>query len=132
MVLNKNENYSKAIRYCDEAIYYDKDAVKAYYHKHVSMVGRKDFEEAVKCLKTAIKLKPEDKGMISEYKKLLEQKKQAHTAGQWQMKNMFSDPNGIFKEEKDATPFKNLQKVPDFDPENPQCFFEISIGEHYC
>ena len=32
---------------------------------------------------------------------------------------MFSDPNGIFKEEKDATPFTNLQKVPDFDPENP-------------
>jgi len=46
MVLNKNEKYSEAIRYCDEAIYYDKDAAKAYYHKHVSQVGRKDFEEA--------------------------------------------------------------------------------------
>jgi len=47
------------------------------------MVGRKDFEEAVKCLKAAIKLKPDDKTMLVEYKKLLEQKKQAHTAGQW-------------------------------------------------
>lgn len=81
MVLNKNEKYSEAIRYCDEAIYHDENAVKAYYHKHIAQVGRKDFDEAVKCLKTAIKMKPEDKSMQIEYKKLLEQKKQAHEAG---------------------------------------------------
>ena len=43
------------------------------------------------------------------------------------MKNMFS--SGIYDEKVDAQGHEQFKKLPTFDPENVQTWFEVAIGE---
>ena len=86
----------------------------------------KNFEEAAEDMKMAIKLNPQDKKLRAEFETLKAEKKK-HSSNQANaMQKFFQE--GVYQEKESGKIEKVFDKLPAFDPDNIQTFFEIQIG----
>jgi hypothetical protein len=86
----------------------------------------KEYDEALEDIKVAIKQMPKDKKLRDEYEAIKEEKKKHGVSQQELMKKFLS--HGIYNEKK-VNLKKSFNKLPDFNPQNPQTYFDIQIGE---
>ena len=77
-------------------------------------------------MKQAIVLNPSDKKLRSEFD-ILKAEKKKHNAGQADaMKKFFAE--GVYSEKEIPKSVKNFEKLPAFDSENVQTYFDVEIG----
>lgn len=130
MCLNHLKEHEEALSHCDQALAVDPKAAKALYFKSHAYSGLKELDKAIDSLKNCIRIQPNDRKLRQELEKLNEEKKkQEMTMGQ-RISNFLSQ--GIYNE-KDPKIKKQrkrivMKKLPDFNPENVQCFFDYAIG----
>ena len=126
MVLNFSGDYKDTVIQCSQAIEIDPKAVKAWYLRGVANMKMQNFDEATADMKQAIVLNPGDKKLRSEFE-ILKAEKKKHNAGQADaMKKFFAE--GVYSEKEAPKPTRNYDKLPAFDSENVQTFFDVEIG----
>jgi tetratricopeptide (TPR) repeat protein len=126
-VLNSCNEYKESIRQTTLALEIDPTAVKALYIRSQANRLSKNFDEAVADIKAAIKLQPNDKKLRDEYKLSTDAKKAFMAKQQSAMQGMFG--GGMYEDKKDMVKKSVLSKLPEFDPENSQVYFDIEIGD---
>lgn len=82
-----------------------------------------NFDEAVNDIKSAIKLAPQDKNLRAIYEEIKAEKKKNNTSQQEAMKKFFAE--GVYNEKEVKVSPTVHQKLPDFDPENVQTYFDV-------
>jgi len=133
MCLNNLKEHKEAIHHCDAAISVDENAAKAYYFKSQAWSALNELDKAIESLKKCIRIQPNDRKLRQELEKLNEQrKKEQMTMGQ-KISSFISQ--GIYNE-KDPKIKKQRKHVvkkelPEFNPENVQCYFDLAIGHEY-
>ena len=126
VVLNFSGDYKDTVIQCSLAIEIDPKAVKAWYLRGVANMKMQNFDEATKDMKQAIVLNPSDKKLRSEFD-ILKAEKKKHNAGQADaMKKFFAE--GVYQEKELPKSVKNFEKLPAFDSENVQTYFDVEIG----
>ncbi len=126
VALNFSGDYKETVQNCTIAINIDEKAVKAWYLRGIAQMKMKNFDEAADDLKMAIKLNPQDKKLRAEFETLKAEKK-SHSSNQANaMQKFFKE--GVYQEKEGAKVEQNFDKLPAFDQENVQTFFDIQIG----
>mmetsp|Transcript_1959 Transcript_1959/g.2892 ORF Transcript_1959/g.2892 Transcript_1959/m.2892 type:complete len:387 (+) Transcript_1959:380-1540(+) len=125
--LNFNGDYKETVKQCTAAIQLDEKAAKAFYLRGVAHMKMKNFDEASDDIKHAIKLNPQDKKLRAEFEVLKTEKKKFLGGQEAAMKKMFSQ--GLYNEKAAASKRVVHDKLPQFDAENVQTFFDMQIGE---
>lgn len=69
------------------------DTPKAYYRMSIAYKEQNDFDKAQEMIKTAIKLDPNDRGLRTEYKSLVDLKNKKE-------KEWYSKMSGFYKNDK--------------------------------
>jgi peptidylprolyl isomerase len=124
--LNNLNEHKEAIEMCTLAIERDPKATKAFYQRHIAYMKLKNYDDALTDIKAAIKLSPQDKKFREDLETIKNLVKKEAQSQQSVMANLFKQ--GIYAEKKGVIPKKVFQKLPDFDPENAQVYFDIEIG----
>lgn len=127
IALNSSGDFKETIMMCTKALDLDEKAVKALYLRGVANMKVKNFKEATDDLKTAIKLAPGDKKLRDEFEKLRAEKKKHSDAQAEAMRKALSQ--GLYNEKDNVVARQVYAKLPAFDPDNVQTFFDIEIGE---
>ena len=108
----------EAIDQCSLALEIDPKAVKALYLRGQAHYGARQYDQALADVKAAIILAPKDKNLRVYFDKMNKQQT---------MQKMFA--KGLYDEKEGPANFvKKFDKLPEFDPENAQVFFDIAIG----
>ena len=126
VALNSLGDYKDTIIQCTEALKVDEKASKALYLRGIAHMKMKNFDEATEDLKAAIKISPQDKKLRTEFENLKNEKKKHNSTQASIMQNMFKQ--GMYNDQKDVVHAKKFDKLPEFNPENAQVFFDIEIG----
>lgn len=108
------------------AIGIDSKALKAHYQRYVAHLKMKNYDEAIEDIKTAIKLNPQDKKLRADFETVKGEKKKHAQSQQSAMAKFFAE--GIYTEKEAVKQKKVHEKLPEFDPENAQTFFDFEIG----
>lgn len=124
--LNNTGDHKDAVQSCTLALKIDPNALKALYQRYTAHLKMKNFEEATDDLKAAIKLNPQDKKMRTDFENLKTLKKKHSQTQQAAMAKFLSE--GVYNEKEVVKAKKNFDKLPAFDQENAQTFFDIEIG----
>ena len=96
----EDEFYTQAIINCTIALEMDEDSEKAVYNRAVANMNVKNWAEAVRDIKDAIKLNPQNKPYRDMFEKIKAGKKEADA----NKKNAFADiifGNGLYNEKED-------------------------------
>lgn len=88
----------------------------------------KNFDQAAADCKAAVNLNPKEKSYRDHWELIKTEKTAALKSEQEAMKAFFA--SGVYNEKKvTITPSKkNFDKLPKFNPNNPQVFFDLAIG----
>jgi cyclophilin family peptidyl-prolyl cis-trans isomerase len=86
----------------------------------------KNYDEAIEDIKAAIKLNPQDKKLRTDFDNVKNEKKKHAMSQQNAMAKFFAE--GIYTEKEVAKTKKVHDKLPEFDQENVQTFFDFEIG----
>ena len=77
LCFNKTNRFNSAISECTEVLRTDAKSLKAYYRRGQAHMGKKDFAAAVKDLRRAVKLSPDDDTVKGELDKAVDEMKAA-------------------------------------------------------
>ena len=105
----------------------DKTAVKAYYLRSVAHTKLENFDDALNDIKEAIKLSPQDKKFRQDFEAIKAEKKKQTSTKAGAIAKFFSE--GVYNEKETKIVPKILVRLPEFDKENAQTFFDIQIEE---
>ena len=130
MSLNFLEQYDEAVFHCEHAILVNEKSTKAHYIKSQAFQKQQEYDKAVNSLKEAIKLSPNDRKLRQDLEVLNKEKaKHNETFGQ-KISNYIK--GGIYNEKESKIKKQKHKKVhkslPEFNPENVQCYFDFQIG----
>ena len=101
--------------------------MKAFYQRSIAHTKMNNFDEASEDLKSAIKLNPNDKKMRTDFENVKAMKKKHNMSQQAAMQAMFKQ--GLYNEKEVVVQPTVHKKLPEFNPENVQCFFDIEIAD---
>jgi len=121
----KLKEYGEVVNHCTKALEIDPSAVKALYFRSQASAEAKETDEAITDIIAAIKLDPQNKTLRDHYAACKKTKAAKNASQRDAMKGMFS--GGLYEEK--ATPqMKKVNALPKFNMENPQVFFDVTIG----
>lgn len=121
---NKTKDYAGAIKACTSSIKIDDQNPKPFYNRAIANEALKQFDEALDDIKAAIKLSPQDKTMRALFEKIKTEKKKYNESEASIFQKAFK--GGIYDEKKGPA---KKETLPKYDPLNPKCYMDISIGE---
>ena len=127
MCLNNTGDFEDSIIQCTLALKIDENAAKALYIRGVANMKSKNFDASTADLKAAIKLQPQDKKLRVEFENLKKLKAEYSGTQAASMKAMFAE--GLYEDKQDLKQKRVQTKLPDFDFQNVQTYFDIEIGE---
>jgi len=100
--------------------------VKALYQRSVAFLKNQDYDSAAADCKAAIVVSPNDKSFRDQWDLIKAEKTAASKNQQAAMAKFFAQ--GVYNEKK-VEITKNTDVLPKFKAENPQVYFDITIGE---
>lgn len=121
---NNTEDYRETIRNCTKALDIDPKATKAYYLRSVANLKLAELAKASEDIKEAIKLAPSQKNLRDHFELVKAEKAKVAAKKKAQVKAFFSE--GIYNEK---TVKQNFNRLPDFDPESQQTYFDVEIQD---
>lgn len=121
---NNTGDFKLSVTNCTKAIEIDGQASKAYYLRSVAHTKLSQWDEALKDIVAAIKISPNDKNLRNHHTAVKEGKTKAQSKEKGAYAKFFSQ--GVYNEK--AAP-KEVAKLPKFDPENAQSYFDMTIGK---
>ena len=124
VVCNKSSDYESAIQACTKSIAIDDKNPKPFYNRAVAQQARKNFDDAMKDIVSAIKLSPKDKNLRKVHEKIKAEKKEFNKTEASMFSKMMN--SGLYEEKKGAPP--KVDDLPKHNPKNPHVFMDISIG----
>lgn len=86
----KNENYTNAKHSCDLVLKAEPRNAKALYRRGQAEIGLKNYDEAIKDLKTAHTMMPKNKNILEEIHRAQEIWKNYHDMQKDAYKNLFT------------------------------------------
>lgn len=123
---NNTEDYRDSIKNCTKAIEIDSNATKAIYLRSVAYMRLGDLDDAMADIKRAIKLAPSDGNLRAQFEAI---KKEKASKAQKQKKGLAAIfAQGVYNEKEAPKVMKNYDALPAFNQENPQTYFDITIG----
>ena len=123
---NNTEDYRETIVNCTKAIEIDANATKALYLRSVAHMKSGDLDEAMADIKAAIKIAPTDGNLRNQFEAI---KKEKASKAQKQKKGFAAFfAEGVYNEKEAVKVTKRHDTLPAFNPENPQTYFDITIG----
>ena len=123
---NNTGDYRYSIANCTKALEIDPKAVKALYLRSVAYLKANEHQEAMDDIKAAIRLAPQDTNLRAQFEAV--KKEKAALAGKQKAGFAQFFSQGIYNEKEAPKPTKNHSKLPTFNIENVQTYFDISIG----
>ena len=121
---NHLKNYEKVMKFTEQAIKL-KPNPKLFYFRSIASVNTGNLTEAEKNFAELKKLVKENDEGINYVKNLIEKKKQIKNVNEKKFsKNIFKQP--LYDDKPNN--FKSNPIPEKINPKNPQCFFEIKIG----
>ena len=120
-------NFTNAVQFCTNALEIDEKSEKALVNRATANMGLKEFTAAHADCKAAILINPNNKA----YREMLEKINTGKKAEAAKNKNAFGglfSGGGMYDEKEDFVPRPDTDNLPAFDPENAQCFFDMTIG----
>ena len=124
---NNTEDWRETIVNCGKAIKIDPNAKKAYYLKSVAHTKVNEHDNAMTDIVAAIKLDPADTALRAQHETIKKEKASKNKKAKAGFAAFFSE--GVYNDKDAPKQVKNFDKLPDFNPENPQTYFDITIGE---
>jgi histone-lysine N-methyltransferase SETD3 len=94
----KLEQFDSAVKSCDAALELEPKNVKALYRRGCALMGLDEWTEAKSNFRTALELDPNNKGIRTELRKLMEQMKLAKQAEKTKFAGMFKKLSGFGSE----------------------------------
>jgi peptidylprolyl isomerase len=123
---NKSGDHKEAIQLATKAIKLDEKAVKAFMHRSVAHLKQHNFDEATNDCKVAIQLNPNEKAYREHWDLIKKCKAEKQKSQKAAMQKLFSQ--GVYNEKAEAKIDKVHFKLPEFLPENPQVYFDLTLG----
>lgn len=127
VVSNKTGDYKETIRHCTRALEIDPKAMKALSLRSTAYDKTQNFDAALDDCKAAIHLAPQDKALRTQLEQIKKNRTAKAQSQQAAMQKFFSQ--GVYNEKEVAKVAQDKNGLPPFNPENPQVFFDLSIGE---
>jgi cyclophilin family peptidyl-prolyl cis-trans isomerase len=124
---NKVGDFKISIDKCTEALYIDKGTVKAYFLRAQAYSKLMEYDLALTDIKEAIKLSPGDKALRDEFENIKSAKKKELDEEKAKAQKLFAQ--GLYSEKAAPKIEKKESGLPEFNPENPQVFMDIEVGQ---
>lgn len=123
---NNTEDYRDTIRNCTKAQEVDANATKAIYLRSVAHMKLGDLDEAMADIKAAIKLSPADGNLRTQFETIKKEKASKASKQKKGLAAFFAQ--GVYNEKDTIKVTKTHDALPEFKSENPQTYFDITIG----
>lgn len=124
---NRYGNHKEAVLACNNALKINEKAEKALMQRSVAYLKMNDFDAAAADCKQGIVLNPKDAAFRQHWDLIKAEKAKKSQGEREAMQRAFA--GGLYNEKTvKITPPKH-DKLPKFKPENPQVFFDLSIGQ---
>ena len=128
MCTNNLGDYAETVQNCNGAISLKPTAVKAYYHRSVANLKLKNYDDALADARKANELDPKN-GPVREIYETIRKEKSMATKGE-AAAYAKAFQQGLYEEKlgPKTGDSKVISKLPAFNAENPQVFFDIECG----
>ena len=123
---NNTEDYKATVRNCTKALSIEPTATKALYLRSVALLRLNELDEAMVDIKAAIKLAPTDASLRTQFEAIKKEKADKAKKQKKGLAAFFSQ--GVYNDKDDVKAEENHERLPEFDQDNVQTYFDISIG----
>lgn len=123
---NNTEDFKDTILNCTKALELDPNAKKALYLRSVAYQKLNHLDEANVDIKAAIRLDPADAGLRTQFDLIKREVAVKAKKAKKGLAAFFAE--GVYNEKDAPKVTKSFDKLPAFNPDNVQTYFDIGIG----